>query len=189
MGLPVAGSYHTELSSYALLRSGDPRVVQVVSTVLTAFYGQCRVVLSPSRSADSSLRRLGIAEERIVRWDRGVDLTRFNPARYAPDVLPHAFNVLYAGRLTREKGVEHFDDVLLVGGMTIAPAIAQTLRERFGLEARLQDPHLAVAKGAALYALMQKVKEGLTARTQARTRAPPGRWRTSSGSARSRSAA
>ena len=113
MGLPVAGSYHTELSSYALLRSGDPRVVQVVSTVLTAFYGQCRVVLSPSRSADSSLRRLGIAEERIVRWDRGVDLTRFNPARYAPDVLPDAFNVLYAGRLTREKGVELLADAFL----------------------------------------------------------------------------
>ena len=84
-----------------------------MSTVLTAFYGQCRVVLSPSRSADSSLRRLGIAEERIVRWDRGVDLTRFNPARYAPDVLPDAFNVLYAGRLTREKGVELLADAFL----------------------------------------------------------------------------
>ena len=41
----------------------------------------------------------------------------------------------------REKGVEHFDDVLLVGGMTITPAIARSLRERFGLSARLQDPH------------------------------------------------
>ena len=36
--------------------------------------------------------------------------------------------------------------------------ITQTLKERFGLQARLQDPHLAVAKGAALFALMQKVK-------------------------------
>ena len=51
-----------------------------------------------------------------------------------------------------------FDDVLLVGGMTIMPAITQTLKERFGLQARQQDPHLAVAKGAALFALMRKVK-------------------------------
>ena len=58
----------------------------------------------------------------------------------------------------RGKGVEHFDDVLLVGGMTIMPAVARTLRERFGLEARQQDPHLAVAKGAALFALLTKVK-------------------------------
>jgi hypothetical protein len=31
--------------------------------------------------------------------------------------------------------------------MTIMPAITQTLQERFGLQARQQDPHLAVAKG------------------------------------------
>jgi molecular chaperone DnaK len=58
----------------------------------------------------------------------------------------------------KEKGVSRFDDVLLVGGMSLMPTIAQTLKERFGLQARLQDPHLAVAKGAALFALMQKVK-------------------------------
>jgi molecular chaperone DnaK len=57
-----------------------------------------------------------------------------------------------------EKGVDRFDDVLLVGGMTLMPVIARTLRERFGLEGRLQDPHLAVAKGAALFALIRKIK-------------------------------
>jgi molecular chaperone DnaK len=57
-----------------------------------------------------------------------------------------------------QKGVSGFDDVLLVGGMSLMPVITQTLKERFGLQARLQDPHLAVAKGAALFALMQKVK-------------------------------
>jgi molecular chaperone DnaK len=59
----------------------------------------------------------------------------------------------------REKGVDHFDDVLLVGGMTIMPVIARTLKERLGLDARLQDPHLAVAKGAALFALIDDVKK------------------------------
>ena len=58
----------------------------------------------------------------------------------------------------RGKGVDHFDDVLLVGGMSIMPAVARTLRERFGLEARLHDPHLAVARGAALYALISDLK-------------------------------
>ena len=58
----------------------------------------------------------------------------------------------------RENGVERFDDVLLIGGMTIMPVIARTLKERFGLDARQQDPHLAVAKGAALFAFMKKVK-------------------------------
>lgn len=58
----------------------------------------------------------------------------------------------------RQKGVNGFDDVLLVGGMSLMPTVTQALKERFGLQARLQDPHLAVAKGAALFALMKKVK-------------------------------
>lgn len=58
----------------------------------------------------------------------------------------------------RAEGVDRFDDVLLVGGMTMMPAVARTLRERFGLEAKLHDPHLAVARGAALFALMNQVR-------------------------------
>ncbi len=42
--------------------------------------------------------------------------------------------------------------------MTSSPVIARTLKERFGLDARRQDPNLAVAKGAALYALNRKVR-------------------------------
>lgn len=61
----------------------------------------------------------------------------------------------------KSRGVTEFDDVLLVGGMTLMPVIARTLRDRFGLEARLRDPHLAVARGAALYARMLTVKASL----------------------------
>lgn len=44
------------------------------------------------------------------------------------------------------------DEVLLVGGSTLMPQVARRLREEFGWEPKLMDPHLAVAKGAALYA-------------------------------------
>ncbi|MDQ6805628.1 MAG: glycosyltransferase [Actinomycetota bacterium] len=122
MGLPVTGSYHTELQLYARMRSDDPRVEYVMRAVLAKFYAQCRVVLSPSRAADDSLRDLGILAERLARWDRGVDLERFNPGRYAPGVLPgtHSefgvrFNVLYVGRLSAEKGID-----LLAEGFMIA---------------------------------------------------------------------
>jgi molecular chaperone DnaK (HSP70) len=61
-------------------------------------------------------------------------------------------------KTARTMGVTHFDDVLLVGGSTRAPAVAARLRERFGFEPRLHDPDQAVAKGAALFALIQSVK-------------------------------
>lgn len=49
------------------------------------------------------------------------------------------------------------DEVLLVGGATKMPAVAERLREEFGWEPKLHDPDLAVSKGAALYALGQVV--------------------------------
>lgn len=54
----------------------------------------------------------------------------------------------------RRHKVDRFDEVLLVGGMTRVPAVARLLRERLELEARPHEPDLAVAKGAALFAVL-----------------------------------
>ena len=116
LGLPLAGSYHTELTAYAQLRSGDPRVVLGMQLALGAFYGQCGIVLSPSAAADATLGELGVAPERIGRWDRGVDVARFSPAKRDPGRFPaERVTVLYAGRLTREKGVDLLADAFLAG--------------------------------------------------------------------------
>ena len=97
-----------------------------------------------------------------MRFDGAVaqlELTREQLEELTSELLERTMEITERTIATaREKGVEHFDDVLLVGGMTRMPAVARTLKERFGLEARQQDPHLAVAKGAALFALMRKVK-------------------------------
>jgi glycosyltransferase involved in cell wall biosynthesis/predicted metal-dependent phosphoesterase TrpH len=114
LGLPLAGSYHTELTAYAQLRSGDPRVVLGMQFALGAFYGQCGVVLSPSAAADATLGELGVDPGRVGRWDRGVDVARFTPAKRDPGRFPRdRINVLYAGRLTREKGVDLLADAFI----------------------------------------------------------------------------
>ncbi len=105
-GIPAVGSYHTELGAYAGLRSGDAEIENGMRLAMSLFYGQCRTVLSPSPSADDSLRGLGIDEHRIARWGRGVDTDRFNPAKRTGDAFPGEIRVLYAGRLTKEKGVD-----------------------------------------------------------------------------------
>ncbi|GIF26528.1 molecular chaperone DnaK [Paractinoplanes tereljensis] len=56
-------------------------------------------------------------------------------------------------RTAEEMGARRPETVLLVGGSTLMPAVATALRAAFGFEPRLHDPHLAVAKGAALYAM------------------------------------
>lgn len=59
--------------------------------------------------------------------------------------------------MARVAGAGHFDAVLLVGGMTRLPSVTRILKERLGLDARHYEPDLAVAKGAALFAMMRQV--------------------------------
>lgn len=63
----------------------------------------------------------------------------------------------------RGKGVTRFDEVLLVGGMSRFPAVGRVLRERFGVETRLHEPELAVAKGAALFARSRRASPAASA--------------------------
>jgi glycosyltransferase involved in cell wall biosynthesis/predicted metal-dependent phosphoesterase TrpH len=113
MELPLVGSYHTELGAYAGLRSGDVRLRAGMDAGLAAFYGLCSVVLSPSDPADESLRALGVPSARIARWDRGVDTARFDPSLREQPARPGELTVLYAGRLTKEKGVDLLADAFL----------------------------------------------------------------------------
>ncbi len=129
LDLPVVGSYHTELAAYAGLRSGAAEVEALAQAALGVFYGGCEIVLSPSPATDQRLAGLGLAPARVARWDRGVDLERFDPGLRDSARLPGEVSILYCGRLTREKGVDLLADAFLA--------------------ARAQDPrlHLVLAGG------------------------------------------
>jgi len=104
--LPLVGSYHTELTAYAGLRSGDAGIAGAMQLAVAGFYGACDVLLSPSAASDAMLESIGVPGERVLRWDRGVDTARFNPALREAGRFPGEVNVLYSGRITREKGVD-----------------------------------------------------------------------------------
>jgi len=105
-GTPLLASYHTELAAYAGLRSGHSGLEAASTAALGAFYGAPSRVLSPSPAADRSLLGFGVDEARIGRWERGVDCDRFAPSKADRDSSPEEIRVLYAGRLTREKGAD-----------------------------------------------------------------------------------
>jgi glycosyltransferase involved in cell wall biosynthesis len=111
--LPLIGSYHTELAVYAGIRTGDATLETGMRLAMALFYGQCELVLSPSRAADQSLLGIGIESERIARWTRGVDLSLYDPAKRDPGAFPGQVKVLYAGRLTKEKGVDLLAEAFL----------------------------------------------------------------------------
>jgi glycosyltransferase involved in cell wall biosynthesis/predicted metal-dependent phosphoesterase TrpH len=105
-GTPLVASYHTELAAYTGMRSGDGGLEAISRAALGAFYTAPSRVLSPSPAADRSLLGLGAEEGRIDRWERGVDVARFAPEKADRSAFPGELRVLYAGRLTREKGVD-----------------------------------------------------------------------------------
>jgi glycosyltransferase involved in cell wall biosynthesis/predicted metal-dependent phosphoesterase TrpH len=113
MGIPVVGSYHTELASYAGLRSGDPALEAGMRYALGRFYGGCDIVLSPSGATDDSLRSVGVDGGRILRWGRGVDIEHFSPDKRERGRFEGEINVMYSGRLTKEKGVDLLAEAFL----------------------------------------------------------------------------
>jgi glycosyltransferase involved in cell wall biosynthesis/predicted metal-dependent phosphoesterase TrpH len=105
MELPIVGSWHTEFGHYAGLRTGSETARGWTRMAMSLFYRQCGLVLSPSPASDASLREHGIEQGRMQRWERGVDAVRFDPAKADRAAYPGRIKVLYAGRLSSEKGV------------------------------------------------------------------------------------
>ncbi|GAA2207287.1 Hsp70 family protein [Nonomuraea monospora] len=97
-----------------------------------------------------------------MRFDGGtarVELTREHFESLTEDLLARTFEITKRTvDKAAEHGIDHFDDVLLVGGSVRMPAVAEGLRQRFGFDPKLHDPDLAVAKGAAKFALIEAVK-------------------------------
>jgi glycosyltransferase involved in cell wall biosynthesis/predicted metal-dependent phosphoesterase TrpH len=115
LGLPLVGSYHTELTAYAGLRSGQQHVADAMALAVGAFYNACDIVLSPSLASDAALTGIGMGADKVLRWDRGVDTSRFDLSLRDPSLLPQGkLNVLYSGRITREKGAEVLADAFLL---------------------------------------------------------------------------
>jgi glycosyltransferase involved in cell wall biosynthesis len=126
LGLPLVGSYHTELGPYALHLTHDALIAGATGAFVDWFYRQCDVVLAPTQVVADALAERGVGG-RVRTWGRSVDADLFRPERRsqsrrlellgAGDLL-----LLSVGRVSAEKRI----DVLLA-------AIALVRRERPGV--------------------------------------------------------
>jgi molecular chaperone DnaK len=92
-----------------------------------------------------------------------VELTREKFEELTRDLLDRTIEILGRTLATAaQKGVSDYDDLVLVGGSTKMPAVPERLSAELSLTPRLQDPDLAVAKGAALYAFEETYRRLLT---------------------------
>jgi glycosyltransferase involved in cell wall biosynthesis len=111
LGVPLVGSYHTELGDYTTHLSGSASLGRIVERYVRWFYRPCDPLLVPSAATRDLLVARGYQADRLLVWGRGVDARQFAPSR-ASATLRRAWRVddrrpavLYAGRLSKEKGL------------------------------------------------------------------------------------
>jgi phosphatidylinositol alpha 1,6-mannosyltransferase len=72
LGIPLIGSYHTELGPFALQLTRDLVVAEAMSVYVDSFYRRCETVLAPTRLVADALVERGVTAQPAV-WSRGVD--------------------------------------------------------------------------------------------------------------------
>jgi glycosyltransferase involved in cell wall biosynthesis len=118
MGLPVTGTYHTDIPQYVGRLTADQSLEETAWNYIIWFYDQLDEVLIPSRSTRDQLLARGLSPEKARPLPRWVDTEVFSPelrdcslwAAYGAD---QGVKLLYAGRVSREKNLELLADAFI----------------------------------------------------------------------------
>jgi molecular chaperone DnaK len=115
--------------------------------------------------AEETKKALSLRKQHVVRvMHEGrvatIELTREKFEEITKDLLDRTIEITGRTLATAaEKGVKDYDDLVLVGGSTKMPAVPDRLSSELSLKPKLQDPDLAVAKGAAMYAFEETYRQ------------------------------
>ncbi len=71
-----------------------------------------------------------------------------------------------------QKGYQHFDEIILVGGATRMPQVSERIEKEFTMVPKVFDPDEAVAKGAAIYGWKLALNDDLIRRISEKTQKP-----------------
>ena len=110
--LPLIGSFHTDLARYTRVLSGSPTLEACMRRYMRWLYGHCIKVLVPSQATRALVVCSGLPSARLGLWTRGVDAQAFSPSRRSAALRAEWRTrddrpvLLYAGRVSREKGVD-----------------------------------------------------------------------------------
>ena len=125
-------SFHTRFPEYIHARTGIP--VGIAYAFLRRFHNDASATLIATKSLQEDLAARGFT--RLVRWSRGVDLSRFNPEPrrdWAAEYGVARPIFLYVGRIAVEKNIDAFLELDLPGSKIVVgggPQLA-ALKARF----------------------------------------------------------
>jgi glycosyltransferase involved in cell wall biosynthesis len=152
-GIPLIGSYHTQIPEYTRMLTGDEQLEEIARRYAIWYYDQCETILTPSADTRALLARSGFPNEKMRVHMNGVDAARFTPANRVPGFFERwgvrdRKVILYVGRVSREKSVDFLLEcfAILTGRRgDVALVVVGDGPERKELEA--VAPHGAVFTG------------------------------------------
>jgi molecular chaperone DnaK len=117
-----------------------------------------------ANKAEEVKKQLSLQESRPVQLRFAgaaarIEVTRTEFETMTEDLLDRTIEIVRRtlDTLTERMPEATIDEVLLVGGSTRMPMVAARLAKEFGWDPKLHEPELAVAKGAAIFALSRVV--------------------------------
>ena len=121
LNIPTVAIYQTDLAGFAS-RYHLGLAGRGIWRHLSRVHRQAGLTLAPSTDAVWALRERGV--DNAVRWMRGVDTTRFNPAHRSDalraSLAPNGEIIVgYIGRLAREKQVDLLAPITSIPGVTL----------------------------------------------------------------------
>jgi glycosyltransferase involved in cell wall biosynthesis len=146
-GTPVVASMHTRFEAYPGYYGLD-FLAPAIRRRLRGFYAGSNLTLAPNPPMAAALAELGVAQDRVRIWGRGVDREQFTPAlrsaewRRAQGYGDDEPVMLFFGRLVREKGLETFaaaTEKLRERSCPVRALVVGDGPERGWLEARLPE--------------------------------------------------
>ena len=118
LDIPVRAIYHTDFPAYVESFTGSEPYSEATRKYMKWFYSKAHTVLVPSDFYRESLIADGLETAKIKLLPRGVDSVMFHPRKKETSFwkkygLKKNFTFLYAGRISREKNVEHLIESFL----------------------------------------------------------------------------
>jgi glycosyltransferase involved in cell wall biosynthesis len=114
--IPVISIYHTHFISYIdyYFRNAKlliPMAKNYVKTTQKSFYNHCDTIYVPTKSMVQELSAMGIHQDKMTIWPRGLNLKNFNPKKKDKTFIQNLTgntkpNLLFASRLVWEKNLE-----------------------------------------------------------------------------------
>ncbi len=109
LGVPSVAVYQTDIPGY-MSQYGFPGLAPAAAAHVARLHQRAGLTLAPSSASIAQLSGLGVPEERLRLWARGVDGERFHPAKRSSarrqELAPNGELLIgYVGRLAPEKQV------------------------------------------------------------------------------------